>query len=919
MTFSPQNLLQQAQRLGKTVSDFVEDKAATVSSAIQTSANINVNGVADSVAGSVTELPAASIEPNIKIPTDYRDVQRWNEQELQRFNRILGITSKSGPPFPNELRDFASYNYVIGLGVLNNNEVNFPDKTYRVRDPEVMICRSGGGLGKNKATTIYEKNGQIEYYIDNLEVEAIISLASKTKQTNATNISFKVTEPYSMGLFLQTLQVAAVQADYKNYLEAPYCITIDFKGWDVNGNQITKPNLRRIYPIKLVNIDFQVTEGGSEYNITAIPWHEQGLADQIQNIKTDVNLKGRTVAELLQSGGFSLTSSMNEYQQKKKADKKVVQPDEYIIMFPTERASSKEKLLGEQADTESATTNKGLNNGEFEQRDIDKDEKVRIYQSITGLEDANVPADFDAELSKLLGVVVKRSGIGEAIRENAENQDNMNDIGKSELVQSYLDGGKQPFGRPKFVEETKQTGGPPSKNRTIGTGIFKRGNITISDKGRTLTFKSGTRIQEIVEEIIILSDYGKKISEAVPDENGMIPWFKIEVDVYQVTNYDQMDQTGEFPKVYVYRVVPYKAHISRYSPPSKTSPGIEQLKRQACKEYDYIYTGKNDDVLDFNIEFDKAFFVAITPFAGEYKGGEKDSKSESSGNATDTEKKETATGDTSNFSSSGNATTNDSEKSESGGEGGGFPDRTATSIARDFNDALVNSNVDLVKANMTIWGDPYYIADSGMGNYNASETPIINITEDGTMDYQSSEVDVSLNFRTPLDLNQEGGMDFPSLGTKPVGAFSGLYQVLFVSNKFSDGMFTQDLQMIRRRNQPGQDTTAEPTTEDNLMFKDAVVEPASANTSQGQGSSEATTTVTEENNTNTTETATTKTTTSTRSTTTVTESGGGSTTRTRSAAQSNRPVSPEVQKRIDAKAARRAARNNSPFLDDFPD
>jgi hypothetical protein len=113
---------------------------------------------------------------------------------------------------------------------------------------------------------------------------------------------------------------------------------------------------------------------------------------------------------------------------------------------------------------------------------------------------------------------------------------------------------------------------------------------------------------------------------------------------------------------------------------------------------------------------------------------------------------------------------------------------------------------------MEIWGDPYYIADSGMGNYNASEIAgAMNITADGSIDYQYSEVDVLINFRTPLDIGNDGLMKFPSLGTEPVGSFSGLYQVLFVKNKFSSNNFTQELEMVRRRNQETDSTADAPS------------------------------------------------------------------------------------------------------------
>lgn len=838
---TPQNLIDRATKAGKSVQDFAETTAGNVAKAFTTSPNINVNAIADSIDGSLTEKLSAAVDPNLNIPLDYRTQLQYENAELQKFKDLIGITSTAGPPFPNELRDFASYNYVLGLGVLNTYEVNFPDKTYRLRDPEIMITRSGGGL-PGKATTIFERKGRIEYYIDDFETNAIIGNNTKTKQTNAVSIDFKVTEPLSMGMFLQTLQVAAVQAEYKNYLEAPYVITLEFKGWDNNGNYISKPNLRRIFPIKLVNIDFNVTEGGSVYNVRAIPWHEQGLSDQVQSTKTDITITGRTVEELLQSGAKSLMSTFNEYEQKKLEKEQVKAVDEYIITFPTQRATAQEELLGQDTEVSKATTNPELNAGEGEKREITDAEKLKLYQSITGNEDSNVPADFDAELSKLAGIVVKRSGIGEAVRENAQNPDNINEIGKSDLIESYLDGGKQPFGRPKFVEETKSVtteGGPPNRNRTttVSTGVFKRGNITISNKGRDLTFKSGTKVQDIIEEIIILSDYGRKVAEAEPDANGLVNWFKIETDVYDITNYEQMDLTGQFPKLYVFRVVPYKVHINRYMPPTKASPGIKELEKQACKQYDYIYTGKNDDVLEFNLEFDKAFFTAIMPFGGENKAGTKEEKSQSPGVSPGHPAYKPASGDTNNLSNSGNSTTK--EVAKAGGTGkGGLAERTKESIARDFNDAIVNSNVDLVTANMTIWGDPYYIADSGMGNYNAAETPIINMTKDGTMDYQSSEVDILLNFRTPLDYNQDGTMEFPGNGTKPVGAFSGLYQVIFCMSSLSGGVFNQQLKLIRRRNQEGRDTNSEPTTQDNKIYTEYADDAADANSNQSKGASD---------------------------------------------------------------------------------
>ena len=105
-----------------------------------------------------------------------------------------------------------------------------------------------------------------------------------------------------------------------------------------------------------------------------------------------------------------------------------------------------------------------------------------------------------------------------------------------------------------------------------------------------------------------------------------------------------------------------------------------------------------------------------------------------------------------------------------------------------------------------------------MGNYNALQVPgVLNITADGSMNYQNGEVDIELNFRTPLDYGNDGYMEFPGGGTAPVGEFSGLYQVLFCANSFSGGNFTQTLQTIRR---PKQDSAFVAPADSSILSTD---------------------------------------------------------------------------------------------------
>jgi hypothetical protein len=111
--------------------------------------------------------------------------------------------------------------------------------------------------------------------------------------------------------------------------------------------------------------------------------------------------------------------------------------------------------------------------------------------------------------------------------------------------------------------------------------------------------------------------------------------------------------------------------------------------------------------------------------------------------------------------------------------------------------ALFLNPSDMIEIKMTILGDPYFIPSSGMGNQIGRPVGD-NIMEDGSFNYQSGEVDIVLNFRTPVDLDPQTGL---YTFTKSVDQFSGLFQIFEVESKFNQNKFTQVITAQRRRTQ----------------------------------------------------------------------------------------------------------------------
>jgi len=674
--------------------------------------------------------------------------------------------------FPNELEQFATSNHIFTLSVLTSRQLSYPDKTYRAGQTVAPVLRSGGGLGDQKVKTVYEGSNKLEYFMDDVEIESIITPTGKQRATNATNIKFKIMEPYSMGLFLQTLQIAAA-AEYKNYLETPMLLTVEFVGQNDDGEFIGGV-AKRYYPLKLVSMDMNVTGGGTVYDVEAVPYNETGLTDNIQTMDTDIELTGTTLAELLDTGEQSLSKVVNDRFISQIDTGQAARPDEFIILFPDDVAGTKGQAGGAGDGSVSETQSAMY---DLTAQDL----PPRVTVDTSQLPRGNSASDREAIRASTQQFIAAQSSLTAKLRENLSGSPNK--IGQAKMIQSIDDAGNNPLNKAGLSYNGEKQ-------------IFENDKMSVSADLRTYSFPRGSKVQDIIEELVIISDYGRRFAEPKADENGFVDWFKIETEVYPITNIQEQSRTGKNPKVYIYKVVPYKAHLATISNPTASPPSISRLRANAAKQYDYIYTGLNNDILDFEINLNNQFFAAVSADGDALS---KDSVNKTSQGTSATGQTQMQSG-TNNGGSGAQGTVQFVPQSTTGSGGGGGAETVESRVARTFNDAIVNSNVDLLTLNFTIMGDPYYLADSGMGNYN-SRKGTLNVTADGTMDYQRSEVDIIVNFRTPIDYNdEEGDMIFPQ-ETIEIEEFSGLYKVLQVTSNWSGGKFTQEIQCIRRRNQ----------------------------------------------------------------------------------------------------------------------
>lgn len=646
-------------------------------------------------------------------------------------------------PMANPLFAYASYTYVIGIAGLTDDDLHNPDSSYLGDKRLPLICKSAGADPHNRVNTSY---GMQDFFVDDIQLESLIGMMQGFN-TNVSKITFKVIEPYSMGLFMIACQQLAQELGHKNWRDAPFLLTIEFRG-NTEGGAISSniSGASRYIPFKFTNIDMKVDEQGSVYTIKAMPYNQAALTSDAAKFKSDVTVSGTTVQEALQTGAQSLQAVVNA-RNKQLVDQKLVSvADEILILFPQDVSSSAGSSGGESnaGATTSATTSS---------------ENIAIF--------------------KKMGV--SRSTVNHTL---VQEQRECNVIGKASMGFSESRAGSTPMGKANVVYNEKLK-------------VDVRANNTINVKESEFKFAQSTDIPNAINQIILQSDFIKSTFEpANLTAEGYRSWFRIDVQTYNIG--EETLEQGVKPKLYVYRVVPYSAHASNMMPPNTKAPGYENLKRQVVKAYNYIYTGKNVDVISFNIQISNGFQSVMAADGGR-KTMDVKTAAQTGGlfervASLATMGKGNAPGEELGVMPSivkyiGTITGTD-------GLGGGGAETQTTRAARTFMDA-VTKGTDMINLKMDIIGDPYYIAHSGTGNYTAKPSQYINLNTDGSVNYQNGEVVITVDFRTPIDINQGAGLysfgGATDATTAPVMQFSGMYKINRVINKFFGGEFKQTL------------------------------------------------------------------------------------------------------------------------------
>ena len=654
--------------------------------------------------------------------------------------------------------------------MLTKDEYNAIVKKPESYVPNRVIIASAGrynntiGAGQFVRSSFFNE----DFYFEQLNMKTVIGMNDNNRATNAVEISFSIMEPYGMTLLNRIIDMcASPEINTPNYTEQPYMLQIDFFAINDAGEIIGAiTGQTKHIPIRILTMEIKASSKGSEYNITAAAYNHS--AYDIQTVQTPAHFEiaAGTVASMFQGG----------------------QPELSFANVAAER----EKLVGEngaynQAANGTITVRGGTNEvvglalmGKTSAAGINSISKDPVY-------DVKSYATAINEWNKEL---VKANKISHADQYAFKFHP---DIADSTLVLEK-----------KLGPKDTQMG------NVRDTANIRKGNAgaevaAMSYNSRIFSINTGTSIDQVInfvmrnsnyiqDQLVIPEDFGedmKKWEDAKKKVSKLpLKWFKI-VPTVELGEYDTIK--GTWARTITYNVLPYTIYNA------KLSIAPQGIIESPVKVHNYWYTGKNDDILDFNVEFKALYYNATTAYKGSMG---------TIAGATDTTSQ---LKNPDNYSAGADPTALQKQKerpitTNSQGLATGGDTNIQQIAASDVEQSLYSSwSGDMIGVTLKIIGDPHYIKQDDVFRVPNMEITTVQVDStgldtrlvaNGSLNMDSGEVYIQITFRTPSDIDESTGlMKFESKYQQSV--FTGMYKVLTVDSVFSNGQFTQTLNIVR--------------------------------------------------------------------------------------------------------------------------
>lgn len=636
----------------------------------------------------------------------------------------------------NPLHAYPTYTYGLTLYLLDSTEFNTIASDPKSWTPKNVLISSAGRYEKNMPRNANFKD---DFYFEEFKMQTVIGLNSKSKASNAIDFNFSIVEPYGLTLLNRIIDASKL-ANTKNYLDMPYLLQVDFFGNDETGNTLHPiPNLTKRFPIKLISMKIKVGVKGAEYAIQAVPFNHSAFQQTQATTPTNFNVTAGTVGAFFANGATELDTA------KREAAKKTIEDED--------RAVAQDENGG----------GKGKNSQAYEsaQKTLNSPYDVNSYV-----------AGFNSYYEYL-----KKTGARKTVE-------------KIEVIVSPSIAGSSIV----KADKSKVSVKPMANNAKTAAAAKNDSGAAVDDTQSGFAINNGTSILAVIDQVMANSEWlQRQLKDANDSAEDTKEKVKKPMQYYKVIPQIKLEEfdelSGRWNKTTTYYIEDYTVYNAKYpGAPEAAPPG-------PVKEYNYIYTGKNTDIINFDIDFNTAFYTAVTVDRANYDkalgGATKDTPDENKESAPKADVAGVQPQVYQYQSTNPSATIGmDSIKD------------SKTIKARDVQNSIYTKpGGDMISLKLRIIGDPHFIKQDDIYT-NPSNTDYAAQVKGQLIESNQSlvtdrgEIFCTVNFKTPVDMDELTGL--PRNDTKySSSVFSGIYKVLLVDNEFRGGKFEQTLELVR--------------------------------------------------------------------------------------------------------------------------
>ena len=251
------------------------------------------------------------------------------------------VTNNTEVKYQNVLHQFASYTTLFTLSGITEQEMR--DHTFLDNTVHDIIARTGGidfpnvtGVDFDTTTAgdtddggsvmerSYKKADFDSKYSDSIEILRqghdmfienvnMISTAGPNSERNLgnfTRMEFEIHEPFGITL-LEKLRAAAALNKFQDYQDAPFLLTIEFRGVDEKGQPYKSHVIRKI-PILITRVEFDINEGGAKYVVLAVPYSDLAYDDRFKFPRTTISINTSSPEQWAQQVAVDIDAGMQD-------------------------------------------------------------------------------------------------------------------------------------------------------------------------------------------------------------------------------------------------------------------------------------------------------------------------------------------------------------------------------------------------------------------------------------------------------------------------------------------------------------------------------------------------------------------------------------------------------------------------------